>query len=128
MFGDFDPLAVEAALRFKPDRTWRTGDARVPNSKLKHESAGWCIELPQQPGWELGPLVSQLLDRLSAVHAEVRAVQLKFGLRSQLTCVVYADDQMPAVGLSSSVVASLADLQASVDIDIMLTDLPDESP
>ena len=124
LFGDFDPTAVSVAVGLEPDRTWRAGDARVPHSPLTHTSAGWCIEERPETGWELEPVVSRLLDRLAPFRAEIQAVRERLALRAQLACVVYADDRVPALGLGSQCVARLAELEASLDIDVMLVERP----
>jgi hypothetical protein len=121
LLGHFDPDSLSSGIGVSADRTWRAGDLRIPNSIVKHDSAGWCIEAPKQNGWDLEPVVVQLLDRLKPARSEIRAVQQKFALRSQLSCIVYAADQVPSLAFGSDVIARLADLQASIDIDVMLS-------
>ena len=69
--------------------------------------------------WAIQPAVARLLDKIEPYAARVNAARESLGVTVHVSCVVYAADQMPALGLSRETLQRLVSMGASLDIDII---------
>lgn len=122
LHGNFDPQEATRLIGREPSRTWRMGEVRVPHSPLVYQSSGWRLEVGPVRGWSAEGPLSELLIDVWALADRIALVVKTFGLRSELSCSIYASGRFPAVSLDSTAVRQLADLGASLDIDITLSD------
>jgi hypothetical protein len=92
---------------------WHVGDARVPNSLLKHKTAGFRIRASQAKS-AFEERVTSLVERLYEFRTEIK----KLKAECQLACAFYVSgSERPAVFFSQDVLGKLADMGASIDVD-----------
>ena len=111
------PAEITKQTGLVPSRTWHRGDNR-PKTALVERDNGWQLESPLPKS---SPLVQHFDYILSTIEPGCRQLK-QFTKRheSVLACAVYFDDHepMPEIHLDHTVIARLADLNLSVDIDL----------
>ncbi len=124
--GDFDPVVVTRRLGIEPTSVWRQGE-KVEQSRvagrLIPRSSMWQLSTPEVEGeivdvYQMSAsIVSVLSDRAPAI-AEVTK---QLGLYCVLEIVLHiaVDDQVstPIIGFAPEVIAFLAGVGASIDVD-----------
>jgi hypothetical protein len=113
------PRLVSDALNVGATDSWEAGDS-VAGSAIKRSGNGWVLRLAATGLSPLEQRVSQILTALPENLAVLKRVTVAWD--AQLSCAVYTHGDIPELSLASSQVARLAELGASIDIDVMLVE------
>jgi hypothetical protein len=106
---------ITRILGIAPTATWSRGEPMHPRAKNVHHQNGWSFSPPCDPATGLEEQVTALLDLL-APHTD-RFAALPSGVEIDLSCVLYAYTERPAIGFSAQTVRRFAQLGAGIDID-----------
>lgn len=109
-----DPEELTKLTGIKPSESWRTGDS-IGRSSRKHPRNGWQVSAPKD-----------IDDIEAAVDALFLQLHEKWDLLQTLskTCcvelsvVIYADEQIPAIHFRDDQVRRLAELSGKIDVDV----------
>ena len=107
------PEQMFLELEVPADHSWRKGERRKKASVVAREN-GYEFRLDQPGEMSLEEQTDLLLARVDPISDRIRTLGCDV---VQLACVLYAS-QMPAICFSSSVIAKLARLSASIDVDL----------
>lgn len=95
-------------------KKWRVGQPRVPNSLLRHSENGFYLVADRRIT-DFGERVNKLLDKVYPLRS--RLARLKAGC--ELSCVFYlSGSQRPIIHFPKGALSRLAELGASVDVDV----------
>jgi hypothetical protein len=113
------PGDVTAALSLQPTRTWLKGDPVHPRTALIHKDSGWEFaeerELPE--GSYYSDWVRDFVERIHPYRAAL--AQACGSYAAMLSCgLTLHGEERPDLFLEAAVVRKLADLGASIDVDI----------
>ncbi len=116
---DFElpPDEITSLLKIMPTRTWRTGDLKQEKSILRHSERGWELgsELPASNA--LGEHFKHLTDALVPSFEVLGSFGAKW--TKHFACALYYPaDEPPELSLDSDTLRAIANLQASLDIDL----------
>jgi hypothetical protein len=115
------PDEITDLLQIVPSRIWRENDS-IQGTKLKRKENGWCLSLKDdENSIDLADYVLPLLKVLRSKSKVITQMYKEFDLRCEMSCAIYINDETPIINFTHEVIASLAELGAYVDIDIILT-------
>jgi Domain of unknown function (DUF4279) len=117
MSGEKSPEQIFAELGVPADNSWRKGERRK-RTNLVEEENGYEFHSNQPDEVSLEEQAYVLLCRLDPIAEKIRALGCD---HVQLTCIVYAS-QMPSIHFSSSAIAKLSQLGASIDVDMYVAE------
>lgn len=109
-----DPASITRLLDREPSQTWREGDP-LPRSTSKRRKSGWRLAAPSLGLMDLEPYASWLLDQLPQ-RIDLSSVTGDYSITLWFT--VHVGDDAPAAHFSANTIRRLAELGASVDIDL----------
>ncbi|MGK2886969.1 MAG: DUF4279 domain-containing protein [Rhodococcus sp. (in: high G+C Gram-positive bacteria)] len=110
-----DPDQLSEKLELTPSRTWRKGDLSNARTGRTYSENSWVLEPKNMDAASMDEQAAELLEQLLPLKDAIRSVD---GAESQLTVVVYAREFVPEIHLSASVLAGLASLGCSLDVDL----------
>jgi|ERR1051325_3506247 hypothetical protein len=110
---DRDPSEVSDLVGLQPSKTWRAGDL-IGSTARRYQQGGWQLSSPSFADVE--PAVDQLLSAIAVRTDELRGIAREAQL--QIGIVVYANAFVPAILLRADQVKTIADLGASIDVDL----------
>ena len=112
-----DPTEISKLLNIEPSRTWLKGDPIGQKGFRKYKENGLIMEFKQQ---KAGETPSQLLDRLLTVVAPNtdKFKDLPAGTVVEISTIIYLYDSTFGLNLSSDQIKALANLNASIDVDL----------
>ena len=113
------PDEITKALGVTPSSTWRMSDTHIPVLQRKHN--GWCISTGYQKDFDLEKYARQVLDVLLPKSETITTFCQNNGLDCELSLIAYVIDETPSTTFGKELVSDLAKLNASLDIDIILT-------
>src|SRR5207253_7204987 len=122
LVGEFDPEVVTRALGLSPTRTWRSGE-RLGTSLVTFDTDGWRVTAGPRGTLAAGELVRELLLLLAPIGPKLAALRSQTKLKTILTVRVYIPperDAAPYLYVENDLMQQLADLDAALDVDIML--------
>jgi len=109
-----DPDEVTTLVGIVPSKTWRIGDL-IDKSKRTYHSNGWRVSA-ERPVTEVEVGVDALFAYVAPRWEALR--QLSNECRVELSIVIYAEEQVPAVHLRRDQIDRLAELGGSIDVDV----------
>jgi hypothetical protein len=109
-----DPDYISGVLGVPCERGWRIGENR-PKTTIKEKMNGWILNSGLENTAPLEDQIKSLLKRVEPLRARMR--QHLVGDLTELSCVIYADSP-PALNFDVDVIANIAALGASLDIDL----------
>jgi hypothetical protein len=109
-----EPNDVTALVGITPSKVWRTGDV-IERSNRTYESNGWRVSA-ERSITEIEAGVDALFARLAPQWETLR--QFSHESRVELSIVIYAGQQVPAVHLRRDQLDRLTELGGSVDVDV----------
>jgi hypothetical protein len=113
------PNEVTKALGVSPTTTWVAGDAIQPGTRRRSEN-GWMLQSGDDHALDLEASILSLLNRLPSSSSGIfKAVG---PCHVEITCGISARDQTPAINLKPATLQRIADLGATLDVDIVLID------
>src|SRR5688572_3562456 len=108
------PDEITTAIGITPTETWKIGDHR-----RKHN--GWCISTGYHQDFDLEKYIKQLFEILLPKSETITTFCGENELDCELSCAAYVINETPSTTFSKEIVSDLAKLNASLDIDIILT-------
>ena len=116
----FSPEDVTAVIQLAPTKTWRLGDS-IQGTKLKRKNDGWIFGLSQRDTYNMDAFLRELLDIIEPYNDGIAEAVNRFSLEKEISFGVYIRGETPASWFSVDTLHRVAALQASLDIDLMLT-------
>ena len=113
------PEEITRVLGITPTKTWLVGES-IQQTGLRHKQNGWCIATAAEVV-SLEETTQQLLAVLSPKANAINELCSKHDLDRELNCAIYVVNETPAVNFSRGVIVALAEIGASIDVDIILT-------
>jgi Domain of unknown function (DUF4279) len=115
-----EPEEITNLLQITPSQTWKTGDLIHPKSRLLRDHNGW--EMKPDLNKEDKELESQLLsliERLNRSWGKLVELTSNDYYCAEISIVinVYGND-VPAINFSPEVIKKIAEINASIDIDL----------
>ena len=115
------PDQITNLLGFSPTQTWILGDP-IQGTRLSRKHNGWCYSVGgAENTLDLGRSVSALVNHLVSYSQIISDVCSKHKLHCEVSCAVYIVDETPIINLDPETISGLACLNASLDIDIILS-------
>lgn len=111
-----DRTAIEGAVGFAGTSAWQTGDA-VQGSKMRRREDGWEFRMPFHAGYAIDERIAELHRALGQRATDVRRTCDERGYRINVVCIVEMYDDTAGLLLGPDLVAWLAELGASLEID-----------
>lgn len=108
--------ARDFLLKLRPDRVWKIGDFKE-RTKLVEKNNGWSISERYDDAVSVSESVADFLKRVEG-HCELFK-SLPRTCNVMLRCAVYSEDS-PALFFNESLVAKMAGINASFDIDLYI--------
>jgi hypothetical protein len=108
-----DPDALTRRTQLLPTKKWLVGET-IGRSSRHYEHNGWSIATPKRS--EIGEAVEDLLSTLTAHWNEL--LEAIRGQEVELSIVVHARSFIPAIHIETAQLAQIAELNASIDIDL----------
>jgi hypothetical protein len=119
---DLLPEQITIDLGLTPTQTWRLGDP-IQETQLRRKHNGWCFSIGQsEDNWELEKSLAALIDHLLPYANIISSVCENHILHCEISCAIYVSDETPIINLCPETISHLAQLNASLDIDIILTE------
>jgi hypothetical protein len=115
---------ITELLGTQPSRTWDLGDA-IERTALRRKHNGWCLLAPFE-GEELDLSIPtrSLLHLLTPIASRIRKLSNDFEVYCVFSYAVYLYDETPIVHFAPEVLSEIANLNAHVDIDLILLPVP----
>jgi hypothetical protein len=122
LLGDaLDHGAITSAVGLSPTATWKAGD-QIRGTKLRRDRDGWVWGTPKRDGLDLEVPLRELLEALSNAAPAIRSILKRGSVEAVISCAVYVvNGAVPAVCLPHRMLAAIAELGASLDVDVILT-------
>jgi hypothetical protein len=117
-FTDFPmpPQELTKELGIEPTHSWKKGDPGIA-SKLPMKNNGWELSSGLELSKDFESHLRALLDKIRPLKENFINVGKKFP--TVLSCIIYIyGEDRPYLGFESTVVKELADLNATIDIDL----------
>ncbi len=73
---------------------------------------------PRKNGADIGLKTRSLLRAIEPHVAKLNAARAKYGLRAELSCVVFIESETPSIHFDWMSMSVLAQLEAEIDIDV----------
>jgi hypothetical protein len=89
---------------------------------MRRKECVWTVDSRAIHSWDLAAEITRFLDKLGVQPETIRAVQGSLGLSVHVAAVAYVTDQVPAISISAELMTRLLDFNASLDIDVILTE------
>jgi len=126
------PEEMAAAVGLPPDSAWAKADLRRPGGRStgRHKFNGITYDSPARAGGD-GPHehLEQLVARLRPHSEQLRALAGEEGVDSvRLWLVQQTTSRNPAFSVSPALLAAIAEMGASLDLDIYVLDDDEETP
>jgi hypothetical protein len=115
------PEAISSAIGVSPDRTWKVGDKR-PHTIIEEKCNGWILGSGLDRSVSLEKQIETLLGKIENCNDAIRTLSRSDTV--ELSCVIYAD-ATPALNFDASIIDKIAQLGASLDIDLYINKQPD---
>lgn len=114
---EFEPDRLQSVTGLAPDAISRIGDP-IGSSIRKYESNAWIASTGYMKSLSLADCIAPLWARLEPFWDKLRSA-VPAGVEIQLSITAYVSNEMPELNLGSDVIRRLAQLKASLDIDII---------
>ena len=117
----FDPHQVTRALGIQPSRTWRAGEQTSPRRNPPTVD-GWIFQIGPAVSLDFKEQIDKLLSALRPVASKVRELREAYDLMTQVNCVAYVADVVPALYFTPEQLLIIQELGATIDVDFMLVE------
>ncbi len=119
-FGIFEPGEITNLLDISPSRIWRKGEKFGP--VRVHKEDAWRLSTDRKSTYELEEEVMLLIDKLYPQRIRISNLCQDMNLNIEIACHVDVDGrEFPAVCLSKKTMSMAVELNADIDIDIIVS-------
>jgi hypothetical protein len=116
----FDPADVTRRLGIEPTTHYRSGDP-IQREVGRRQRDGWAVTVGPRETLEIQGMLHELRERLHVPTALVRQICTELELAAMIRCTVEPTSTLtPVLAFPADVVSWAADIDASVDVDVML--------
>src|SRR5574340_1223427 len=120
--GNFDPEEITNVLGISPTKSWKKGDL-ISGTTIARKFDGWILSAAERSDSnEVEEHIKPLLTKLLPLKDRIAEVYKEFELEAEINCAVYVTDETPVLYMSAVTLREISELNASVDIDIILLD------
>ena len=117
------PDEITQAIGIAPTKTWRFGEPDQNTfARRKHKDNGGCISTSYHQDVDLEKYARQLLEVLLPKSELITTFCRENGLACELSFAAYVTEETPTTVLSKELIKDLAKWNASLDLDIILTE------
>ena len=113
------PDDITSAIGIVPTATWKVGDP-IDSTRLRMKHDGWKLELPDRDGFELEPVLNEMLNIIDSRFDRVVETIKRHHLQCEIACAIYLQDAAPSCNLTMDTLNRLCKVGATLDIDIIL--------
>jgi hypothetical protein len=110
------PETISEFVGITCDRSWRVGDRRA-RSSIEEKNHGWILNSSLENTAPLEAHIQKLIERVSGSKEKIHQISQEDNV--EFSCVVYAS-RPPALNFDARFVTRLAELGASLDIDLCI--------
>lgn len=104
-----------------PSQTWRQGD-RIQNTELRYKHDGWCLVTTEVEDLDMESLVRSLVELVIPHRDTLVELCRSKGFNAEVCCVAYVvQEQLPILCLDARIIDMIAQVGASLDIDVIFT-------
>lgn len=122
-----NPERITQLIGISPSQTWNIEEP-IQNTLLRRKHNGWCLSSGDyKSDLDLAKLAKQLLQILLPKSEVINKTCDEFQLDCELSCVAYIVDETPIINFTHDILSGLAQLKATMDIDIILTEQHDQT-
>lgn len=114
------PDEITSAIGINPTQTWLIGD-QIQTSAIRRKHNGWRLSTGYLQDFDLEKYGRQLLEILLPKAEIITTFCRENKLECELGFTAFIIEETPIANFSEQFIADLAKLNASLDIDIMLT-------
>ena len=116
-----DPEHITRLLEISPSQIWKTGEF-IQNTNIQRKHNGWCLSSGDYKNdLHLAQIAEPLLQALLPKSEVIKKTCDELQLECELSCIVYIVDETPILNFTHEILKSLAQLNATMDIDVILT-------
>jgi hypothetical protein len=115
-----DEASIEALLGVSGTAKWKKGEP-VQGTKVLRREDGWEYRKPLRTGYAIEEMIVELQQVVGKRSADLRRLCEERNLRLEVVCVVEMYDETAGLVLGADVVAWLAELRASLEIDTYIS-------
>jgi hypothetical protein len=108
------------AIGITPTKTWKLGES-IQETALRRKNNGWCLSSEYHHDLDLQKYAKDILQVLLPKSEILSKYCTAFDLNCELSCAMYIVDETPVVNFDEETISALTSLNASLDIDIILT-------
>jgi hypothetical protein len=124
----FDPAEVTSRVGLAPTLTYRAGDP-ISRGLGKRREDGWVMQIGPRATLEIATMLGELRDLIAVAPALLREACADLGLTPVIYCPIELTSRLaPSVMIPQDIVAWAAELDAAVDIDVLLWSLDISEP
>ncbi|MCW8141504.1 MAG: DUF4279 domain-containing protein [Planctomycetota bacterium] len=116
--GAFDPADVTAATGLEPTRTRRAG---APLGRTRVAADLWALDTDEEEGWDQTPHVERVLGRVAPHREALRAFMDGREVRAYVFAIGVLVDTTPSLALTPALLRAIADLDATLEVDLHAT-------
>lgn len=127
---DLEPEKITEEIGIKPSEIWRKGELVDPRAIIRYKENGWRLLSPLENSNRIADpndleiLTRSLLEKLQPVWDNV--VKTCSQYYTELNCVIYVSDQVPAIHFDADILEKLQQLNAAIDVDLYVLPEPEE--
>jgi hypothetical protein len=94
------------------------GDS-IQGTLLRRPSDGWVVAVSPTTDLDLDASLEALFKALAPAIQWISQLPIDSGLRVEIHCAIYLEDAAPIINLKHRTLAKLAELGATLDVDII---------
>lgn len=114
------PEKITDLLGITPSRTWNIGE-QIQKTNLRRKHNGWCLSADIDKGaLDLAGPAKALLNLLTPKAPLIREICVQFDMDCEFGYGIYIVDEQPVINFEPDLLSAMAELNAAVDIDIIL--------
>jgi len=115
-----DAGAIERIVGFQGSAAWKRDDL-VPGTKIKRRDDGWEFRTPFEPGYAIDEKINGLHNKLLQQSTALVQFCQDHGYRTSVVCIVEMYDETAGLVLSADLIAWMAQIGASLEIDTYIS-------
>lgn len=116
---DLDPEEITVLVGIIPTTTWRIGDLIDPRASVRRKSNGWSLKSQLDKSAELDEHIKSVFEQLQPGWRSLVETCAQYD--ALIDCAIYVYEQVPAVHFDKDIIQKSAELNAAIDVDIILS-------
>lgn len=117
-----NPEQITQLIGISPSQIWKMEEP-IQNTLLRRKHNGWCLSSGEyNSDLDLAKLAEPLIQILLPKSEVINKICDEFQLDCELSGVAHIVDKTPIINFTHDILLGLAQLNATLDIDIILTE------